>query len=623
MRFIRPLILTFVLLLMAACVQATPEPAPLPNPTLPAAPTVEPIPGEPTPDITPTQAPSPTPVPPPTPSGPIPIVFSANIPAAEIARLRDAVASASELPNGRAMEEAGVISDAVNTFLYQPWAQANEPILADRVFAVVAPFATVQDDITMAELRGRWSGETQQPLFVSEDAAIALGPVFESLPAVITPTEEIPARLAETPGSLAIFPFDQLHPTLKVISVDGVNPLSNQLDPATYPLAVRLSVIGPDAESLAPLFTDALPRTNRDASRLTTLIMTGVTAMSRGTAEKMEEKGYTYPADVISGTLAAADITHVSNEVPFIDGCKVNNTFMNLTLCSDYPYWQALEAIGTDIVGLSGNHVNDFGREGALESLQFYRDRQIPIYGSGLNEAEACEPLLWEDHGNRFAFIAALAWWPDTAWATETEPGACYFYDNHDRILADIARLKKEVDVVAVELQYHETYNPWPIPEQVEEFRALRQAGADIVTGVQSHVPQAWEPDPDGIIVYGLGNLFFDQMEAWETRTGLIARHTLYDGRLISSEILTTVLEDFAQPRWATSEERTGILESIFAATPDRNPPPAESEPAQPEPEPVTSASSGQPGLAAPAPADQPQEHYLLARPFAPDAQQL
>ena len=73
-----------------------------------------------------------------------------------------------------------------------------------------------------------------------------------------------------------------------------------------------------------------------------------------------------------------------------------------------------------------------------------------------------------------------------------------------------------------------------------------------------------------GFISYGLGNLFFDQMWSWETRTELAARHTFYDGNLIGSELLTMVLEDFAQPRWATQEERADILGRIFAAAPAR-----------------------------------------------------
>jgi poly-gamma-glutamate synthesis protein (capsule biosynthesis protein) len=298
--------------------------------------------------------------------------------------------------------------------------------------------------------------------------------------------------------------------------------------------------------------------------------------MSRDTAQQMERKGVLYPALIISDTLAAADITHVSNEVPFLDDCVVNATENNLVLCSNTTYWQTLQAIGTDIVGLSGNHVNDFGYDGARRSLQFYRDNRIPIYGSGLNIEQACEPLLWEHNGNTFAFIAALAWWPESARATADLPGACYYYDNKDKIKAMVQELSKEVDIVSVELQYYETYEPYPTNEQVADFREIRDWGADIVTGVQSHVPQAMEPygsadkGGQGIIVYGLGNLFFDQMWSWDTRTELYARHAIYDGRLISTEILTGVLEDAAQPRWATAKERADLLARVFGAAPKR-----------------------------------------------------
>ena len=109
----------------------------------------------------------------------------------------------------------------------------------------------------------------------------------------------------------------------------------------------------------------------------------------------------------------------------------------------------------------------------------------------------------------------------------------------------------------------------------MRDFREVRAAGADIVTGVQSHVPQAMEPygyagEEPGIIVYGLGNLFFDQMWSWQTRTSLIARHTIHQGLVINTEILTTVIEDYAQPRWTTEAERNDILRQIFVAAPAR-----------------------------------------------------
>ncbi|MBX7233396.1 MAG: CapA family protein [Caldilineales bacterium] len=651
---LRLLTLCLLILLLAACNPQVEPTLPPPTPTS-SAPAETPAPTATQPEPSPTLPPATaTPAPPPTPAA-IFVGLSANIPAELRGQLETVFGQPDLLPGGQTVEKQESAGAGANFVAFAPLAASEGEKLAERVYAVVAPFATVRDEITLDELTTRWSGAGDGSVFASEDAALALGPVFASLPAQIVPAADLPARLAAEPGSLGILPFEELDPTYKVLAVDGVNPLDNRLQPETYPLTVALALTGPDAAELAPALRAAIaPATNRDPSRLTALVMTGVTAMSRGTAKKMEEKGYTYPAQVISATLAAADITHVSNEVPFIDGCKVNDTYMNLVLCSDYPYWQALQAIGTDIVGLSGNHVNDFGRDGARESLQFYRDRGIPIYGSGLNETEACQPLLWEDHGNTFAFLAALAWWPDSAWATADKPGACYFYDNYDPIIAQIGELSQTVDIVAVELQYHETYNPWPIPEQVEEFRALRAAGADIVTGVQSHVPQASEPygtsdaGGPGIINYGLGNLFFDQMQDWDTRTELIARHTIYDGRLLSTELLTTILEDFAQPRWATPAERADLLRRVFDAAPKRPAagqsqlpsarptlaPLAEPEAATPTPEsaPVTTtvpaattAFLAQPTalLAWPTPSPAPEDHYLLGRPTAPTANQI
>ena len=453
-------------------------------------------------------------------------------------------------------------------------------LLAERHYAVVAPFQALRDDISLVELQARWAGEAIAPLYAVPMAVEELTPVLGVFGGEVVKTEALLERLLAQPEALGILPFDGLDPTYKVLTVEGVNVLSNQLDAVNYPLGVALLLQGAQAPNLGPHLAPAFAAfTNRDPSKLTTLIMTGVTAMCRMTADRMERYGTFYPTLVISDVLRAADITHVSNEVPFIRGCRVNTTPNNLVFCSDYDYWEALVAIGTDIVGLSGNHVNDYGYEGARESLAFYREHKMPIYGSGLNVEEACAPLIIEHHGNKLAFLATLAWNPKEAWATASAPGACYFYEQKERLLETIRRLRQEVDLVLVELQYLETYNPFPTAQQVEEFRELRAAGAQVVTGVQSHVPQAWEPygvhDPGGpgIILYGLGNLFFDQMWSWETRTGLIARHTIYDGRLLTSEILTTVLEDYAQPRWATPEEREEILRRIHEAAPERSSP--------------------------------------------------
>ena len=118
--------------------------------------------------------------------------------------------------------------------------------------------------------------------------------------------------------------------------------------------------------------------------------------------------------------------------------------------------------------------------------------------------------------------------------------------------------------MVLAELQYQESYDTMPLIDQRNDFNALVQAGADIVTGVQSHVPQAVEFTDGNLIMYGLGNLYFDQMGSTATRENLIAKHTFYDGRHIGTQILTTMLYDYGQPRWTTREQRESLLTRIF-----------------------------------------------------------
>jgi poly-gamma-glutamate synthesis protein (capsule biosynthesis protein) len=92
-------------------------------------------------------------------------------------------------------------------------------------------------------------------------------------------------------------------------------------------------------------------------------------------------------------------------------------------------------------------------------------------------------------------------------------------------------------------------------------------AGADVVTGVQAHAPQAVEFTGDGVILYGLGNLYFDQTWSWPTRTGLVAWHTIYEGRLLNTHLSVTVIDPDFQLRWATPQERRSTLQNVFSAS--------------------------------------------------------
>jgi poly-gamma-glutamate synthesis protein (capsule biosynthesis protein) len=146
-------------------------------------------------------------------------------------------------------------------------------------------------------------------------------------------------------------------------------------------------------------------------------------------------------------------------------------------------------------------------------------------------------------------------------------PGAAEFDLNIMSATIRALKEKELADVVLAELQYQESYDVQPLFEQRQDFKALVRAGADIVTGVQSHVPQGMEFGDGGMILYGLGNLYFDQMWAQATREGMVVKHTFYDGRHISSQVLTTLLYDYGQPRWTTPAQRASLLERVFGAS--------------------------------------------------------
>ena len=120
-----------------------------------------------------------------------------------------------------------------------------------------------------------------------------------------------------------IVPFEALQPEFKVISIDGISPLDDDFDPSEYllslPIGVRLGTTDReiDSETLRAL----LPESNYKPELLTSLIMTGVTAMARDTAFVMSTEGALYPGTNIRNVMRAADLTHISNEVSFFEDC--------------------------------------------------------------------------------------------------------------------------------------------------------------------------------------------------------------------------------------------------------------------------------------------------------------
>ncbi len=541
-------------ILISGCAVVAPTPTPTPTPTPKPTATATPLP------------PTPTPTP-----EPVRVWLSPAVPLAVRDAVREALTELDTLPAASA-EDADL---RVDLGLPVP--------LASWVYAVVVPFPTLLDELRWEDVLGFWRGEPQAllglakpdtppTLFVDPETLGVLhgllGPSSERVPITVAEADELVADTwGERPHAWAIVPFDALKPRWKVLAIDGADVLDKRLAVAQYPLTVSIGAEGRGAEELAEaLLAQGDVLTNRDTERMTVLVMTGVTALVRGIAARMERHGILYPALYVGDVLRQADLTHISNEIPFAENCPPPDpSDQSLVFCSDPRYIELLRHVGADLIELTGNHFQDYGSEATLHTLEMYEEEGWPHYGGGADLEDARQAIVMESNGNKLSFIGCNPVGPEFAWATVDSPGAapCDFEYMH----SEIKRLSTEVDIPVATWQYWEFYQYEPTDQQRYDFRGMVDAGAVIVSGSQAHHPQAIEFYKDGFVHYGLGNLFFDQMWSLGTRQEMVDRHIIYDGRHISIQLLTFMLEDYSQPRPTTPEERQQLLSAVFEAS--------------------------------------------------------
>ncbi|GAB4499276.1 MAG: hypothetical protein OHK0052_14050 [Anaerolineales bacterium] len=554
----RRLLLSLLILLLTACTTAPAALPPLPTlATFPTpAPTASPSPAH----LTPT-SPPPLATPSPTPFTPQPGVYLAPY-------LPAAFTTAFKLPSGwqTAAPEQASVQIGINP----------HAALSQWVYALAAPFPTLVDEVTFEDLRGLWEGAPPESLVgisLATDAgtAEAFGILWGAAApgsVRILPPQDLLQTSWDSGSQWALIPFESIEPRWKILRVDGQSPLQKTFNPQTYPLILPIGILA-QAQPLTDFLQaePILPLSNRDPQKLTVVALTGVTALVRATAFVMERKGTLYPGQDVRAILRAADIAHVSNEIPFTPNCPFPNPDQStLVFCSDPKYLALLQDIGTDVIELSGDHFNDWGADAMRYTLNLYDENNLPYYGGGYTESDAKKPLLLEHNGNKLAFLGCNGKGGGYATARGENPGAvaCDF----DYLTAEIARLRAEGYLPIMTFQHFEYYTYAAQPKQIEDFQRVAAAGAVVVSGSQAHQPQAFEFHGGALIHYGLGNLFFDQyFMGTPTAQGFIDQHIFYDGRYLGLDSVGIWFVDFARPRLMTPAERRDLLQSVFEAS--------------------------------------------------------
>ena len=192
------------------------------------------------------------------------------------------------------------------------------------------------------------------------------------------------------------------------------------------------------------------------------------------------------------------------------------------------------------VVNLANNHIMDFGAEGLDETLRVCAESDCIAVGAGVSLEEALRPAILEVEGLTLGVLACAETQFGIAspWRAGVAPILPGSIESQIRELAD------RVDVLVVSVDGAAEMSPWPSPKWQGMLRGFVDAGARVVYGHHSHVPQAYEEYGGGIIFYGLGN-FLVNPNQWVDEPNTLWSLTpelIVDGSSVRCSVRTSVL---------------------------------------------------------------------------------
>jgi len=209
------------------------------------------------------------------------------------------------------------------------------------------------------------------------------------------------------------------------------------------------------------------------------------------------------------------------------------------------------------VYSLANNHIMDYGVKALADSLTMITNTKAFYCGAGDNLNISRKHLIIEHEGVKLGVISRCE--TQFGIATDECPGACPF---DATIYNSIKELRENCDLLIVSLHAAAEMSPWPSPHRQDLCKSLIDAGADVVHGHHSHIPQGWERYKDGYIFYGLGNLCVDP-SSWSSHNNalwsLTPRLAFFGGKLditIKTSTINTIEKNKVEILESTGDER-------------------------------------------------------------------
>lgn len=290
-----------------------------------------------------------------------------------------------------------------------------------------------------------------------------------------------------------------------------------------------------------------------------TLFAVGDIMLDRGVESMVKKEGggdFRFPFLKIADYLKKADILFGNLESLISDkeGPKAKKTgSVRVHFKADPKAVEGLVYAGFDVVSVANNHALDYGREVFKDSLKRLKDAGIEYIGGGLDEEEVFSVKIQEVKGTKIGFFAYtypkfdgcyIPWKP-----TENKSGVAVIEEKEiEKIKEDIAKAKKEVDILIVSLHWGKEYSLEPIPFKVSLTRGFIDAGADLIISHHPHVVQPLEKYKNGWIAYSLGNFIFDMDFSEKTMIGALLEVIIKDKKIKEVKLRETKISYYFQP---------------------------------------------------------------------------
>jgi poly-gamma-glutamate synthesis protein (capsule biosynthesis protein) len=191
------------------------------------------------------------------------------------------------------------------------------------------------------------------------------------------------------------------------------------------------------------------------------------------------------------------------------------------------------------ILNLSNNHFMDYGYKAAKNTSRVIESEGNYHIGFGKNLTDSRKEIIIKINNKKIAFIGCSE--PQFGMSSFLRGGIA---ETGSWLIKKIITLKKKVDYIVISSHGGSETSPWPIPSIRDLYRSWVDAGASIIHGHHSHMPQCYEIYKGNYIFYGMGN-FAVPYDKWENKKNALwsLRADIYFDKKIKVKFNTIKIE--------------------------------------------------------------------------------